>query len=58
MLDESLHDKHLPKLEQAKMALKIGEDTNFKTPIEQFGSKLLSNFGWKEGCGVGKDMDK
>jgi len=35
--------------------LKIGKDTHFDTPIEKFGTKILENFGWKEGSGIGKD---
>ena len=45
-------------MEQAKQALKIGSDTNFDTPIEEFGAKILTNLGWKEGFGLGKDSDK
>lgn len=61
-MDENYHDKHLPaqmtKLEQAKQSLKIGGDTQFATPVENFGSKILTNLGWKEGNGIGKDSEK
>jgi hypothetical protein len=57
-LDENYHDRALPKLELAKQALKIGDNTTFVTPVEDFGSKILTNLGWKEGYGVGKDMNK
>jgi hypothetical protein len=48
----------MTKLEQSKMSLKIGSDTQFVTPVDAFGGKILANLGWKEGCGIGKDSDK
>ncbi len=60
LLDENKHDQHLniTKLEQSKLNLKIGQDTTFDTPVDKFGAKILSGFGWQEGFGIGKDANQ
>lgn len=43
-LEKTLEDKIDRKtnmLEMAKQSLKIGSDTTFTTPVEDFGSKIL-----------------
>ena len=45
----------LPNLKQN---VKIGSDTNFTTPIEDFGTKIMNGLGWKQGFGIGRDKAK
>lgn len=50
--------KQATNLELSKQSVKIGSDTTFSTPVEDFGTKILQNLGWKEGFGIGKDSNQ
>ena len=44
---ESQHPKHT-------FTQRVGKDTEFEVPIDEFGSKILANLGWKKGFGIGR----